>query len=149
MDIKQIKNAMELCENVNLNKFKFATQNGEISFEKNIPIDDRQAISADIRRVKQNIIDNTKDILSSEEKKAEVQKNIITVKANFVGVIKIEESIKNGKSKVMKGDTLCVIEAMKIYNDICSPADGEIAAILVEDGNVVEYGQELFKIKGE
>ena len=77
MDIKQIKNAIELCENVNLNKFKFVTQNGEISFEKNIPIDDRQAISDDIRRVNQNIIDNTKDILSSKEKKVEVQKDII------------------------------------------------------------------------
>lgn len=147
MDIKQIKNAIELCENVNLNKFKFVTQNGEISFEKNIPIDDRQAISDDIRRVNQNIIDNTKDILSSKEKKVEVQKDIITVKANFVGVIKIQESIKNGKSKVMNGDTLCVIEAMKIYNDICSPADGEITEILVEDGSVVEYDQELFEIR--
>ncbi|MDU5207317.1 MAG: biotin/lipoyl-containing protein [Enterococcus faecium] len=147
MDIKQIKNAIELCENVNLNKFKFVTQNGEISFEKNIPIDDRQAISDDIRRVNQNIIDNTKDILSSKEKKVEVQKDIITVKANFVGVIKIQESIKNGKSKVMNGDTLCVIEAMKIYNDICSPADGEITEIFVEDGSVVEYDQELFEIR--
>ena len=85
--------------------------------------------------------------MSSKEKKVEVQKDIITVKANFVGVIKIQESIKNGKSKVMNGDTLCVIEAMKIYNDICSPADGEITEIFVEDGSVVEYDQELFEIR--
>ena len=48
---------------------------------------------------------------------------------------------------VKKGDVLCIIEAMKVMNEVQSDASGEIMEILVEDGNSVEYGQPLFKIR--
>ncbi len=50
-------------------------------------------------------------------------------------------------SKVKKGDTLCIIEAMKLMNEIESEFDGEIVDILVNDDEMVEYGQSLFIIK--
>lgn len=49
--------------------------------------------------------------------------------------------------KVNKGSTLCIIEAMKLMNEIESEYDGEIVEILVKDGEMVEYGKPLFKIK--
>ena len=51
--------------------------------------------------------------------------------------------------KVKKGDTLCIIEAMKLMNEIESEFDGEIAEICVQNEDMVEYGMPLFKIKGE
>ena len=48
---------------------------------------------------------------------------------------------------VHKGDTLCIIEAMKLMNEIESEYDGVIEAILVNNEEVVEYGQPLFRIK--
>ena len=45
-----------------------------------------------------------------------------------------------------KGDTLCIIEAMKLMNEINSEMDGEIAEICVGNGQVVEYDQPLFRI---
>ena len=48
---------------------------------------------------------------------------------------------------VTKGQTLCVIEAMKLLNEIESDASGTIKAILVENGQPVEYGQPLFLIE--
>jgi len=48
--------------------------------------------------------------------------------------------------KVATGERLCLIEAMKLMNEIESDADGEIKAILVENGQPVEYGQPLFII---
>ena len=48
--------------------------------------------------------------------------------------------------KVKKGDVLCIIEAMKLMNEIQADADGEIADICVQNGDLVEYGQTLFKI---
>ena len=48
---------------------------------------------------------------------------------------------------VKKGETLCIIEAMKLMNEIESEYAGEIVEILVKDGETVEYGTELFKIK--
>jgi len=48
---------------------------------------------------------------------------------------------------VNKGQTLCIIEAMKIMNEIESDHDGVIAEIKIDDGNPVEYNQVLFTIK--
>jgi acetyl-CoA carboxylase biotin carboxyl carrier protein len=54
--------------------------------------------------------------------------------------------IEVGQS-VTKGQTLCIIEAMKLLNEIESDATGTVAAILVENGQPVEYGQPLFLIE--
>lgn len=49
-------------------------------------------------------------------------------------------------SKVKKGDVLCIIEAMKLMNEITAEEDGEIIDICAANGSVVEYGQILFKL---
>ena len=54
--------------------------------------------------------------------------------------------IELGKS-IVKGDVLCIIEAMKIMNQIESEVSGVIAKIMVENGEPVEYGQPLFVIR--
>ena len=50
-------------------------------------------------------------------------------------------------SKVNKGDVLCLIEAMKLMNEVTAEKSGEIVEVCVENGQVVEYGQPLFMIK--
>jgi acetyl-CoA carboxylase biotin carboxyl carrier protein len=49
-------------------------------------------------------------------------------------------------SKVKKGQVLCIIEAMKLMNDIESEVDGEVAEVFVSNEQMVEYGQPLFRI---
>jgi acetyl-CoA carboxylase biotin carboxyl carrier protein len=49
--------------------------------------------------------------------------------------------------QVTKGQTLCIIEAMKLLNEIESDATGTVKAVLVENGQPVEYGQPLFTIE--
>ncbi|MDD5435419.1 MAG: acetyl-CoA carboxylase, biotin carboxyl carrier protein, partial [Nitrospira sp.] len=48
---------------------------------------------------------------------------------------------------VKKGQTLCIVEAMKLMNEIESEVDGKIVEILTEDSQPVEYGELLFKIE--
>ena len=50
-------------------------------------------------------------------------------------------------SAVKKGDVLCIIEAMKLMNEIDSEYDGEITSIYIENGQAVQYGERLFAIK--
>jgi len=57
-----------------------------------------------------------------------------------------EPFVKVGQS-VETGQTLCIVEAMKLMNEIESDASGEIVKILVENGQPVEYGQPLFGIR--
>jgi acetyl-CoA carboxylase biotin carboxyl carrier protein len=53
--------------------------------------------------------------------------------------------VKEGSS-VKKGDTLCIIEAMKLMNEIDAPCDGRVEKILLSEGHVVEFGEALFYI---
>ena len=49
-------------------------------------------------------------------------------------------------SKVKKGETLCILEAMKLMNEVVAECDGEVAEICAADGELVEYGRVLFRI---
>lgn len=49
--------------------------------------------------------------------------------------------------RIEKGKTLCIIEAMKLMNEICANDSGVISEICVTNGQVVEYGTELFRIR--
>ena len=53
--------------------------------------------------------------------------------------------VKSGQ-KIKKGDTICLIEAMKTFNEIKSDKDGVVKSILVNNGEAVEFGQPLFEI---
>jgi acetyl-CoA carboxylase biotin carboxyl carrier protein len=50
-------------------------------------------------------------------------------------------------TKIKKGQTLCIVEAMKLMNEIEAEVEGVVVQILVENGHVVEYGEPLFKIR--
>ena len=52
-------------------------------------------------------------------------------------------------TKVKKGDTVCIIEAMKMMNEIPAPCDGTIVNICAADGSLVEYGQTLFVLAAD
>lgn len=53
--------------------------------------------------------------------------------------------VKKG-DRVKKGDVLCIVEAMKLMNEIAAETSGEIVDICVSNGDIVEFGQTLFKI---
>ena len=49
--------------------------------------------------------------------------------------------------KISKGDIVCIVEAMKLMNEITAEFDCEIVSVVCEDAKMVEYGQKLFKVK--
>ena len=57
-----------------------------------------------------------------------------------------EPFVKAG-SKVKAGDVLCIVESMKMFNNIESETDGTVQAVLVDNGQIVEFGQPLFRIQ--
>ena len=77
--------------------------------------------------------------------------DVVEIKSPLVGVFYAAPSpesspyVKVG-DHVKKGDVLCVVEAMKLMNEITASQDGEIVDICVQNGSVVEYGQTLFKL---
>ena len=78
--------------------------------------------------------------------------NLVAVTSPFVGTFYRAPSPEAGNfcevgSTVKKGQTLCIIEAMKLMNEIECDVAGTVAEILVENGKSVEYGQKLFMIR--
>lgn len=97
---------------------------------------------------------NSQNVLIPENNQAEkdqIQEEGTIVKSPMVGTFYLKPSptseayVEIGKH-VKKGDVLCIIEAMKLMNEIESEFDGEIKEILVKDGEAVEYGKPLFRI---
>ncbi|ONI39630.1 acetyl-CoA carboxylase, biotin carboxyl carrier protein [Candidatus Epulonipiscium fishelsonii] len=81
-----------------------------------------------------------------------VNKEQVTIDSPMVGTFYVANSPKskpfvNIGSRVAKGDIVCIIEAMKLMNEVESDQDGVIKEILVEDGELVEFGTPLFVIE--
>lgn len=74
-----------------------------------------------------------------------------TIDSPLVGVAYLaknpdQPAFKSVGDKVEVGDTVCIVEAMKVMNEITADVAGTIANVLIEDGQVVEFGQPLFEI---
>ena len=95
-----------------------------------------------------NILD--KEIVSKNEEI--INEDLSLVKSPLVGTYYSSSApgeapyVEVG-SKVKKGDVLCIVEAMKIMNEITSEFDGEVIEVLRKDEEIVEFGMELFKIR--
>ena len=123
-----------------------------------IEFPDGTKISMKKDKMQEKIIQNTPIVENNtienqiKEDKNEKKGNI--VKSPMVGTFYLKSSptaepyIEIGK-EVKKGDVLCIIEAMKLMNEIESEYTGKVTEILVKDGEAVEYGTPLLRIEGE
>lgn len=88
---------------------------------------------------------------TSEVNQENEMSNYETINAPMVGTFinlhHQEEAYVQVGDKVTNDSTVCILEAMKLFNEIQAEVTGEIVEILVEDGQMVEYGQPLFKVK--
>ena len=123
-----------------------------------IEFPDGTKISMKKDKMQEKIIQNTPIVENNtienqiKEDKNEKKGNII--KSPMVGTFYLKSSptaepyVEIGK-EVKKGDVLCIIEAMKLMNEIESEYTGKVTEILVKDGEAVEYGTPLLRIEGE
>ena len=96
---------------------------------------------------------NTQNISASNNQSTndKVSKSFLSIDSPMVGIIYLTPKpssppfAKRGQ-KIKKGDTICLIEAMKTFNEIKSDRDCIIESILVKNGEAVEFGQPLFEI---
>lgn len=150
MDYNDIKKLIDDMGNANIDELNIEFPEGiKISMKKN-----NKKISNSVDDVQEQcFVPEQKETtsFSNEPKKEEIKDGKI-VKSPMVGTFYSKPSptsdpfVEIGKV-VKKGDTLCIIEAMKLMNEIESEYDGEIVEVLVKDGDTVEYGTPLFRIK--
>ncbi|MTH52356.1 acetyl-CoA carboxylase biotin carboxyl carrier protein [Bacillus mangrovi] len=91
------------------------------------------------------------EVQQSETKQDE---NLVKITSPMVGTFYAASSPETGNyveigSKVKNDSVVCIVEAMKLFNEIEAETKGEIVEILAENGQLVEYGQPLFLVKPE
>ena len=141
--LKSFELTLDNC-NIKMNKTGNAFSNNSVQSETinvGTPVVPASAVSAPVQ---------TEEAPAAPATKTEDLSGNI-VKAPLVGTFYMssgpgKEAFAPVGKKVKKGDVLCIIEAMKIMNEITSDYDGTIEEIFVENEQVVEFGQPLFMI---
>ena len=140
MNTKEIQELIAVFENSNLSRMEIEASDIKLKMEK--PVGDVQIVSTPVSQPK---------TIEVNEEKTETKKEGYWVKAPIVGTF--YQSRAKGSTpfveigqQVKKGDVLCIIEAMKVMNEIHAPMDSVIAEILVTDDSMVEFDQELMRI---
>ena len=158
MNIKEIQNLIKFVSKSGVEEVKIEREDFKITIKtkKNITeqivVDDfaKQIIPSPQNDSNINT-DNVKENTAGKEEKITENQNQIIVKSPIIGTFYSKPSpdkpafVEVGQD-IMEGDILCVIEAMKLFNEIESEKSGKIVKILVEDQSPVEFDQPLFII---
>ena len=123
----------------NLGSIKFSNKTNTIEISNNNLIN--------------NTSQNTQNVAPSNNQNTKNETNdiLISIDSPMVGIIYLTPKpssppfAKKGQ-KIKKGDTICLIEAMKTFNEIKSDRDCTIKTVMVKNGEAVEFGQPLFEI---
>jgi acetyl-CoA carboxylase biotin carboxyl carrier protein len=170
MDYKNIQELIKIVSESLLTSFEIETEGIKIKMEKKeeqvvverMPVNNMSVEPiAHEKLTRENIVTNQVYVEKLEneiaktiesESKAIPEENLFVVKSPIVGTMYTSPSAESKNfvkvgSKVKKGDILCILEAMKLMNEIESDVDGEVVEVLVKSEDMVEYGQSLFKIR--
>ena len=150
MEYEKIKQLMEDMGNSKLTAIDIDFPDGtKISMKK----EEKQVVTVAENIPMENVsTKEIKNVEKTEENQEEKVEDGNIVKSPMVGTFYLKPSPNSDPyvqvgQRVKKGDVLCIIEAMKLMNEIESEWDGEIKEILVKDEEPVEYGKPLFVIK--
>lgn len=152
MDIKKLKKLIELLEESKLSELEIQEGDYSVRLSKGQIQTISHAAIPQVNYFQPDISNNNqaKEITNTDHKKSNITGHAI--KSPMVGTFYRAPSpdAKNFVEvgdKVNKGDTLCIIEAMKMFNQIEADKSGVIKSIEVEDAQPVEYDQPLFIIE--
>ena len=144
MDIRKIKKLIEMLQDSDLKEIEVSQGDESVRISR----DNRSQTAEPI--IQKQVVNEASNIVSQEEiPQEEVKGNKVT--SPIVGTFDRKPSpdkdpfIKVG-DVVQEGDILCIIEAMKMMNEIKSDFSGKVVSIDVEDGQPVEYGQQIITI---
>lgn len=150
MKTKDLKELIKLFESTSLTALELDGEEGRVRLER-APLQQHLTVPALPQPVVHAAPQAAPQPVDSRDAEVIDMNNVQLVKSPMVGVFYAapkpgaEPYVKRGQ-KVKKGDVLCIIEAMKLMNEIISDYDGEVADVCIDNGQLVEYGQTLYKI---
>ncbi len=162
MDIKQIQELIKFVSKSGVNEVSIEQEEFKITIKTNqaptfvtaniptaIPTQSIAIPSAELPPVE---VTNTVGAKPEASTKAEETSNLVTIKSPMIGTFYRSPSpdkplFVNVGDEVKVGQVVCIIEAMKLFNEIESDVSGRIVKVLVENASPVEYDQPLFLVE--
>jgi len=157
MNIKEVKDLIQEVLQSDISEFELEHTGTRIRLKREFGRDSAVASSNPPQRANISISSSrsaaVETVLSSVEESGDPEENSLhIVTSPIVGTVyrapnpEADPYVKLG-DQVQQGTILCLVEAMKLMNEIPSDIDGEIARIYIESGHPVEFGQKLFGIR--
>lgn len=149
IDLKTIKDLAENIEKYNLNEVVIESEGAKVTLKKEIPVVMETVAAVPRAAAVQNI---GVPVMEEAAEAAAETEEMETINSPMVGTFYKSSApgnpafIAEGQT-VSAGDTLCIIEAMKLMNEVKSHKNCTIVKILVEDGQLVKKGDKLFSVK--
>ena len=151
MDLRKLKTLIDLVSESNVSELEITEAEGKVRIVKGSPAATHQEPVMQAAVVPPVAATPPLAALAADSTVPEVQPGHI-VKSPMVGTFYRSSSpgakpfIEMG-GQIKEGETICIVEAMKILNEIEADKSGTVSAILCENGQAVEYGQPLFVIE--
>jgi acetyl-CoA carboxylase, biotin carboxyl carrier protein len=157
MDLNLVRELVSMMENSRLSSMEIELKDMKIKMSKNpedyAAADEAAARPTDIKQYEAvTVSEAPASKAEAAQNKDEDDSQYAYIKAPMVGTFYASPSPDSapfaavGKN-VKKGDIVCIIEAMKLMNEIECEENGEVVEVLVKNGEMVEYGQPLYKIR--
>lgn len=144
MELDEIKNLIELLQDSDITELQIEKDGSKLKIKREKYITAFEPSSVPVSRPAAEPAEGKPAAAVDEQK-------LNTINSPIVGIFYSAQSPESPPfvtvgSRVTKGQVLCIVEAMKLMNEIESDTDGTIAKILVENGQPVEYGEPLFLV---
>ncbi len=155
MDLKEIQNLIKFVANSGVAEVKLEMDDVKITIRTTLEgnVSEATYVQMPAQPVLQQAVapQQIAPVASTPAAPAAENSNYITIKSPIIGTFYRKPSpdkpmFAEVGSVIAKGDVLCVIEAMKLFNEIESEVSGKIVKILVDDMSPVEYDQPLFLV---
>lgn len=152
LSIEEIKQLIELVDASKLDELELEVKDTKLKLKKNKEVTEVVS-SAPVAVPAAPTPQTTAPTQAAvEETPAAESENLEVITSPMVGTFYASRTPEdapfvNPGSKVANDSIVCIIEAMKLFNDITADIDGEIAEVLVTNGELVEFGQPLFKVR--
>lgn len=150
MKTSRLQEIINIIEQTNINVLQVEEDNFKLYYQKNEATPSGEKMLSEETNTF-NTYEEESD-LSEDIQTTEESNDIKEITSPMIGTFymrpepEADAHVKVG-STVSIGDSVCVLEAMKLLNEVTSDVNGEILEVLVKDGDVIEYGQPLFKVR--
>src|SRR5690625_1117596 len=167
LKVQEIREIIRLIDQSSISEFKYENDDSSITIKKKLEAATPEVVTQEVVQAAQPAVQAQTPAAEPKQEAAPIKEvpkqeattevaedddSIVEIVSPMVGTFYRKPSPESDPyvevgDKIEESTIVCIVEAMKLFNEIEAETNGEIVEVLVGDGELVEYGQPLFKVK--